>query len=108
MQESDTSSVPAALAPIAPSERIDALDVIRGFALLGIFLMNVEWFNRPIADLGAGMPADAQGVDWLAGWLLMVDVEFEVRSPAALVERLRVAGERIGRCLALQGGTAAP
>jgi len=74
MLESDTSSVPAALAPIAPSERIDALDVIRGFALLGIFLMNVEWFNRPIADLGAGMPADAQGVDWLAGWLIHVFV----------------------------------
>jgi predicted DNA-binding transcriptional regulator YafY len=39
-------------------------------------------------------------LDWLAGWLLMVDVEFEVRSPAALVERLRAAGERIASSLA--------
>ena len=42
-----------ALRPLQLHERIQTLDVIRGFALLGIFLMNVEWFNRPIADLGA-------------------------------------------------------
>ena len=29
------------LAPVAAHERIQALDVVRGFALLGIFLMNV-------------------------------------------------------------------
>jgi uncharacterized protein len=31
--------------PIARSERIYTLDVIRGFALLGIFIMNMPWFN---------------------------------------------------------------
>lgn len=55
------------LAPVAGSERIQALDVIRGFALLGIFLMNVEWFNRPIAELDLGLPANLHGADLLAG-----------------------------------------
>lgn len=31
--------------PTATSERIYTLDVIRGFALLGIFIMNMPWFN---------------------------------------------------------------
>jgi uncharacterized protein len=31
--------------PIAAKERIYTLDVIRGFALLGIFIMNMPWFN---------------------------------------------------------------
>lgn len=43
----------AALTPIDAGERIAALDVIRGFALIGIFLMNVEWFTRPISELAA-------------------------------------------------------
>ena len=37
------------MAPIAAAERIEALDVVRGFALFGIFLMNIEFFNRTIA-----------------------------------------------------------
>jgi uncharacterized membrane protein YeiB len=57
-----------ALAPISGDERIQALDVIRGVALLGIFLMNVEWFNRPIADLELGLPLHAAGIDYAAGW----------------------------------------
>lgn len=60
--------------PIANSERIVTLDVIRGFALLGIFLMNIEWFNRPISDLGAGMPAGVTGIDYWAGWFVHVFV----------------------------------
>ena len=41
--------LPDPFAPVERSQRIEALDVVRGFALLGIFLMNIEWFNRPIA-----------------------------------------------------------
>ena len=39
----------AALRPIIAGERILALDVVRGFALIGIFLMNIVFFNRPIS-----------------------------------------------------------
>ena len=35
------------LSPIKPSMRIDAMDILRGFALIGILMMNIEWFNRP-------------------------------------------------------------
>ncbi|MDQ3161171.1 MAG: hypothetical protein M3Q51_09165, partial [Pseudomonadota bacterium] len=56
--------------PLQSHERIQTLDVIRGFALLGIFLMNVEWFNRPIAELGSGVQAGLTGLDLAAGWLI--------------------------------------
>lgn len=53
--------------PVASAERIEALDVVRGFALLGIFLMNIEVFNRFFGDIfGRGIPPEAQGLDWAA------------------------------------------
>ena len=36
-------------APVSPSERIDALDTTRGFAVLGILLMNIWSFAGPQA-----------------------------------------------------------
>ncbi len=60
--------------PVAGSDRIQALDVLRGVALLGIALMNVEFFNRPIGDLDAGLPLGATGLDYWAGWLVQVFV----------------------------------
>ena len=62
------------LRPIASSERITALDVVRGIALIGIFLMNIEWFNRPIAELGNGLPTTG-GADWWAGYLIYILVQ---------------------------------
>jgi hypothetical protein len=73
-QEILTDATPA-LRPIASSERIQALDVVRGFALIGIFLMNIEWFNRPIAELGMGLPSTLQGADWWAGYLIYILVQ---------------------------------
>jgi uncharacterized protein len=58
------------LRPLQGNERIQTLDVIRGFALLGIFLMNIEWFNRPIAELGSGVPAGLAGPDFVVAWLI--------------------------------------
>lgn len=56
--------------PVAANERIQALDVIRGFALIGIFLMNIEFFNRVISDIGQGMPVGLTGADWLASYFI--------------------------------------
>lgn len=56
--------------PPFPTHRIDALDVLRGFALVGICLVNVEFFNRPVAESGAGMPPGLHGPDWLAAWVV--------------------------------------
>ena len=60
----------APFAPVATGQRIEALDVVRGFALLGIFLMNIEWFNRPFAAFNEGIPRGITGLDWLASWFV--------------------------------------
>lgn len=54
----------------ASSARIDALDVLRGFALVGICVVNVEFFNRPVAESGSGMATGLHGLDWLAAWVV--------------------------------------
>ena len=63
------------LTPVTANQRIEALDVVRGFALLGIFLMNIEWFSRPISSLGQGMPRGLTGVDWWASWFVAYFVQ---------------------------------
>lgn len=60
--------------PIPASDRIQALDVIRGFALLGIFMMNVEFFNRPMGEIDLGLPIGDSLIDHWAGWLVYVFV----------------------------------
>ncbi len=61
---------PAAFAPVAANQRIEALDVVRGFALIGIFLMNIEFFNRTFGSFNEGMPHGLTGLDWLASWFI--------------------------------------
>ena len=64
-----------AFAPIDAPRRILALDAIRGFALLGIFLMNVEWFSRPMQEMGAGIAPGTAGLDHVVAWLVYVFVQ---------------------------------
>ncbi|MGQ0534472.1 MAG: DUF418 domain-containing protein [Methanobacteriota archaeon] len=68
-----------AVVPAHGRERIDALDVLRGFALLGILVMNVQAFSMPIAayfnPTVYGSLEAADGVVWLLGHLL-VDQKF--------------------------------
>ena len=62
------------LTPVANHNRIEFMDVLRGFALIGIILMNIEWFNRPFVDIGR-FDYQLTGIDWSAGWLVRVFVE---------------------------------
>ena len=56
-----------ALTPVVGTERIQSLDVVRGFALIGILMMNVEYFNRAIAQLGSGMQTGLSGANlWVS------------------------------------------
>ncbi len=45
--ENGLSDVPAAPAPVKKSERIVSLDILRGFAVLGILVMNIQSFSMP-------------------------------------------------------------
>ena len=49
--------------PIAGPERIDMLDALRGFALFGILLMNLEAFTGPISQAITGIDARLAGAD---------------------------------------------
>lgn len=62
------------LAPISESKRIDSMDILRGVALVGILLMNIEWFGRSIADIG-GFDRSLTGLDHAVGWLVRCFVE---------------------------------
>jgi uncharacterized protein len=57
------------LSPTQANKRINILDIVRGFALIGILLMNIEWFSRPMAQL-MELDLAATGGDHSAGWLL--------------------------------------
>jgi uncharacterized membrane protein YeiB len=70
-----TSPAGEPLSPVKTSERIEELDVVRGFAVLGIFLMNVEFFNRTLAGIGEGMPSGLTGIDWFASWFIAYFVQ---------------------------------
>jgi uncharacterized membrane protein YeiB len=58
------------LSPVVENERIQSLDVVRGFALIGILMMNVEYFNRAIAQLGSGLPAGLTGANLWVGYVV--------------------------------------
>ncbi len=60
--------------PIAKPERIDAMDILRGLAVIGILLMNIEWFSRSIATLGT-FETSLTGLDHATGWLIRCFVE---------------------------------
>ncbi|MEW7848884.1 DUF418 domain-containing protein [Massilia aurea] len=83
------------------SDRLDALDVLRGFALIGICVANVEFFNRPVVESGQGIPAGLYGLDWLVAALVayLVSGKFWTifsllfgMGFALMLERARVAG----------------
>lgn len=60
------ASEPVVLAPIAPQDRIETMDVLRGFALLGILLMNIEAFVGPLMESLTGVNPRLTGADrWM-------------------------------------------
>ncbi|WMW82019.1 DUF418 domain-containing protein [Undibacterium cyanobacteriorum] len=66
----DQTTLPSDLKPIPAAERIEAIDVVRGFALIGIFFMNIEWFNRSFNEFNIGIPPNVHGLDWAATYFV--------------------------------------
>ncbi|MFM6987624.1 MAG: DUF418 domain-containing protein [Arenimonas sp.] len=61
--------------PTGAPERIDMLDAIRGFALFGILLMNLEAFTGPYLQAMSGVDPALSGADWLADAFVYVFVQ---------------------------------
>ena len=66
---------PTQLDPIAPGERIATLDVLRGFALGGILLMNMESFVGPVFQANTGLDPALTGADRIADGLVYFFVQ---------------------------------
>jgi uncharacterized protein len=63
------------LTPVAADERIEAMDVLRGFALLGILLMNIEAFVGPLFAAITGLDPSLEGADRVADALIYILVQ---------------------------------
>ena len=61
--------------PLPVAERIVAMDVIRGFALLGIFLMNIEGMAGPLNASLTGLDPSLAGADRAVDALIYVLVQ---------------------------------
>jgi uncharacterized protein len=74
-----TMTNPNNAAPVASSERIQSLDLLRGFAVLGILLMNIQDFSMiSAAYFNPTAYGDLNGVNWYV-WLfkhLFADMKF--------------------------------
>ncbi len=64
-----------ARAPLAADARIDAMDVLRGFALLGIGLMNIEGIAGPLFQAIDGVDPALRGADRVADAVVYVLVQ---------------------------------
>lgn len=72
--DQDSRRAGAVVRPVPRSQRIVTLDVLRGFALLGILLVNIELFRGPVLwDAIAGEWTEHTGIDavvqFAVGWL---------------------------------------
>ncbi len=66
---------PKPLQPVSAAERIRALDVVRGFALLGILIVNIQLFGWPLYQLLIGSRAWATRADAVMDWVVRFLVE---------------------------------
>jgi uncharacterized protein len=91
-----------AVAPVRFEERIFALDAIRGFALLGILVMNICWFGLPESAYFIPVPAGGStGINLLTWCFTFVFADGKMRaifslafgaSVCLLIERLTRKG----------------
>jgi uncharacterized protein len=66
----------AAAGPIAAAERIEVVDILRGFALFGILLINITAFKAPGAPPGFGSEGGIVDRSVILAILLLVESKF--------------------------------
>ncbi len=83
----DSATIPATastIGPIIESERLPVLDILRGFAILGMFLVHLE-FNAGATGGGAIGATIQQAVDWFvmtkayATFAILIGVSFAIQ-----------------------------
>lgn len=57
------------MSPVPPHERIEVVDILRGFAIFGILLVNMELFSSPFYPT-VTETMEAGPVDRVVGWLI--------------------------------------
>jgi len=67
-----TTTVPdeAMVAPVQQAERIQIVDILRGFALFGILLVNMAIFSHPFQTVLFPADPEMPWHDWAATWLI--------------------------------------
>lgn len=90
MTDQAPPDAPAPPAPVATSDRIVAMDVVRGLAVLGILVMNVVEFGQPLRAYEN--PAGGGGSTGLDGWAWFVQVSLFDGKMRALFSMLFGAG----------------
>lgn len=71
----NAATSPTVLAPVSPTERLELLDIVRGFALLGILLMNIEGFVGPLYAATTGLDPSLTGADRVVDALIYILVQ---------------------------------
>lgn len=93
------------LGPVTAGERVVAMDVLRGFALLGIALMNIEAFVGPLFGAITGLDPALTGADRWADALIYILVQGKFYTLfsllfgmgfAVMMARARAAGRGFG------------
>lgn len=56
--------------PVEPGRRIQIIDILRGFAILGILLVNMQFFNQSVFTKIMGLYEPATLLDQLADWFI--------------------------------------
>jgi uncharacterized protein len=63
------TGAPLCSGPVSSTERIGSMDVLRGFALLGILLLNIQSFSMPsIAYVNPTAFGELQGLEYAVWW----------------------------------------
>jgi uncharacterized protein len=86
--------------PLQRNDRIEAIDVLRGLALLGIILVNASIFGLPLAALVSGVVEDESAADRIVATVITIIAEHKFISIFSLLFGFGIAMQRSRRLAA--------